>query len=89
MSLVVVWGVLTSMLIGLVVYRAILGSHGETQVFLDRAEAAFEKEQVDITRRINRLDPVIRWVGILSGGLLLFLTCWWIYQGLYGPVTTY
>lgn len=87
MMMLVVWGVLTVILIGLIIYRAILGTHEEVQVFLDRAEAALENEQIEVLKRINRLDPVIRWFGIASGGLLLIMTAWWIYQGLYGVQT--
>ena len=86
MLLLIVWGGLTAVLIGLLIYRSILGTHEEDQLFLDRAEAALEREQVEVIRRINKLDPVIRWMGIASGGLLLFLAGWWIYRGLYGPV---
>lgn len=84
--LLVVWGVLTVILIGLIIYRAILGTHEEVQVFLARAEAAFEQEQAEVLQKINRLDPIIKWTAIASGGLLLLITAWWIYRGLYGPV---
>jgi len=85
MLLLIVWGVLTAVLIGLVIYRALLSVHEEDQIFLDRAEAALEREQVEVLKRINRLDPLVRWLGVASGALLLFLAAWWIYQGLYGP----
>ena len=84
-TMMVVWGVLTSVLIGLMIYRGILGNHEEDQLFLDRAEAALEQQQVDVVRRINRIDPVIRWVGVASGGLLLLIGGWWLYRGLFIP----
>jgi hypothetical protein len=73
-------------LTGLIIYRSILGSHEEDQIFLSRGEAALENEQADVVRRINRLDPVIRWLGISTGVLLLLLGCWWLYRGLFGAV---
>ena len=89
MMMLVVWGVLTVILIGLIIYRGILGTHEEDQIFLDRAEAALEQEQVDVLRRINRVDPIVRWFAIASGGLALIMVSWWIYQGLYGPQMVY
>jgi hypothetical protein len=74
-----VWGVLTAAFVGLLIYRGILGNHEGDQLFLDRAEAALEQEQVDVVRRINRINPVIRWVGIASGGLLLAIAGMWFY----------
>ena len=86
MLLLIVWGVLTAVLLGLLIYRALLTVHEEDQIFLDRAEAALEREQLEVLKRIGRLDPMVRWLGAVSGALLLFLVVWWIYQGLYGPV---
>ena len=82
-----VWAGLTTVLLGLIIYRAIVGIHEEDQIFLDRAEAALEKEQVDVLRRIRRLDPIITGLAIASGGLILILGGIWLYQGLYGVAT--
>ena len=82
-----VWGGLTVLLIGLLIYRALIGIHEEDQIFLGRAEAAMEQEQVNVLRRINRIDPIIRWLAIASGCLILILAGVWVYRGLYGPVT--
>jgi hypothetical protein len=84
-----VWGVLACILMGLVIYRAILGNHEEDQLFLDRAEAALEQEQLEVVRRINRVDPVIRWLGIAAGGLLVLIFAWWILKGFFGTPLPY
>jgi hypothetical protein len=77
------WGVLTTVLIGVLIYRSILGVHEEDQIFLSRGEAALEREQAEVSKRIHRLDPLVRWLAIASGGLLLFIACWWLYHGLF------
>jgi len=82
-------GVMSVILTGLIIYRSILGSHEEDQLFLSRGEAALEREQVEVLRKINRLDPVIRWLVIATGLLLLFVGGWWIYRGLYEPVAAF
>jgi hypothetical protein len=81
-----VWGVLTTVFVGLLIYRGILGNHEADQLFLDRAEAALEQEQVDVLRRIHRLDPMIRWLGAASVALILFIGGLWLYRGLANPV---
>ena len=83
--LLIVWGVLTSILVGLVLYRLILGVHEEDQLFLERGEEAMEQEQSNLVLRINRVDPFIRWLGIASGGLILCIGIWWMYVGLFHP----
>ena len=79
-------GVMSVILTGLIIYRSILGSHEEDQLFLSQGEAALEREQVEVLRKINRVDPVIRWLGIATATLLLFVGGWWMYRGLYEPV---
>ena len=85
-TLLTIWGALTVVLIGFLIYRAVVGIHEEDQIFLDRAGAAMEKEQVETLARINRLDPIVKGLAIASGGLLLIIAAVWLYRGLYGPV---
>jgi len=83
MPIVILWSVITGILICLVIYRSILGNREEDQIFLDQAEAALERENEEILRRINRIDPIIRWVAIASGALLLIIGSIWFYRGLF------
>jgi hypothetical protein len=81
----ILWGAITVGLVALVIYRAIVGIHEEDQIFLDRAEAALEKEQIATLKRIRVLDAWIKRFGIVSGLLLLVVAGIWVYQGFYGP----
>ena len=80
------WAGLTVVLVVLLIYRALLGLHEEDQIFLDRAEAALEQEQVEVLRKIRRIDPIVKGLAIASGSLLVILIGVWIYRGLYAPV---
>ncbi len=80
-----VWGGLTVILVGLFIYRAVIGLHEEDQLFLDQAEAALEQEQQEVLRKINRLDPIIKGLAIASVSLILILGGIWIYRGLTSP----
>jgi len=80
------WAGLTVVLVVLLIYRALLGLHEEDQIFLDRAEAALEQEQVEVLRKIRRIDPIVKGLAIASGSLIVILIGVWIYRGLYAPV---
>ena len=80
------WAGLTVVLVVLLIYRALLGLHEEDQIFLDRAEAALEQEQVEVLRKIRRIDPIVKGLAIASGSLIVILIAIWIYRGLYAPV---
>ena len=82
MIMVIIWGALAVVLVGLIIYRAVIGIHEEDQIFLDQVEAALEKEQVEILQRINRLDPIIKGFAIATGALLLIIATVWVYQAL-------
>jgi hypothetical protein len=87
MPMLIVWGLITVILVCLMIYRTILGNREEDQLFLDRAEAALERDNEEVLKRINRLDPIIRWLAIASGALLLVIGCVWFYRGLFMPPT--
>ena len=85
-TLLVVWVGFTVVLIGLVIYRALVTIHEEDQLFLDRAEAALEREQAQTLARIKHLDPFVKGLTIVSGALILIIAAVWLYRGLYGPM---
>ena len=85
--LAIAWGAVTAVLLALVIYRTVVGFHEESQIFLDRAEAALAQEQVVTLKRITSLDHYIKGIGLLSGVLLLVMAAIWLYVGFYGPTT--
>ena len=80
--LVVVWGVLALLLIGLVVYRGIIGRNEELELMVEEAERRFASEQQAISARIERLSAPIRYLAIAVGVLLLVIIAVWVYTGL-------
>jgi len=69
-------------LIILLIYRSILSSKEEDQLFLDAAEEHMAKEQRQIVARLIRLSKPIAALGVLSGVLLLVIAGMWIWEGL-------
>ncbi|MFY9528282.1 MAG: hypothetical protein WBC04_13535 [Candidatus Acidiferrales bacterium] len=80
--LVVAWGVVTAALISLLIYRGILGSHEDDQIFLDAAEHSMAQEQRVLVARIGRLSRPITGLIVVSGVLLVIITGLWVWEGL-------
>ena len=80
--LLIIWGVLTTILIVLLIYRSTLTMHEDEQLFLDESSSHLAEEQRDLIRRVNKLNPFIKVFGGASGALILVIAGIWLYQGL-------
>ena len=68
-------------LVALVVYRGMLSSREDDQIFIDAAEQHHYEEQVAIIAQMTRLTKPIIALSVLSGALLLASAGVWIYSG--------
>jgi hypothetical protein len=80
--LLIVWGIITAVFLVLLIWRSLLESHEDDQIFLDAAQEHMAKEQRELVSRINTLSRPIMTSGIAAGGLLLVIAGLWLYQGL-------
>ena len=80
--LLIAWAGLTTVLVLLLIYRSTLTMHEDDQLFLSEAESQLQQEQVENTRRMDRVTPFVRLLGAASGLLILVIAGLWIYQGL-------
>lgn len=80
--LLIVWGVITAVFIILLIWRGVLSSHEDDQIFLDSAEDHIAREQRELVAKISSLSRPLLITGILSGVLLLLAGSLWIYEGL-------
>ena len=81
-AMLIVWGVLTTALVVLLIYRGTLTMQEDDQLFLDQAESHMQKEQTEIMHRADRLCPFIRVFGTASGVLIVVIAGVWFYQAL-------
>jgi hypothetical protein len=77
-----VWGVITAVLIILLIYRSTLTMQEDDQLFLGESESHMEKEQIEIMAKVNKITPVVKWLGAASGLLILAIAGVAVYQGL-------
>ena len=80
--LLIVWGVVTAIFLVLIAWRAVLSSHEDDQIFLDKAEEHMAKEQRELIAKINSLSRPVLASGIASGVLLLLIAGIFVYNGL-------
>jgi hypothetical protein len=75
------WGVTTVVLIDAVIYRGVLSTREDDQIFIGNGEDHYIQEQRDIIARIARLKGPIIALSLVSGVLFLSTLGAWIYQG--------
>ncbi|HEY1471273.1 MAG TPA: hypothetical protein VGF61_19685 [Candidatus Acidoferrum sp.] len=80
--LLIIWGVVTAIFLILVIWRSVLASHEDDQIFLDAAEEHMAKEQRELVTKINKLSSPILTSGIMAGVLLLAIAGIFVYNGL-------
>jgi hypothetical protein len=79
--LMISWGVITAVLAVLVIYRGMLSSREDDQIFIDAAEQHHYAEQQEIIARSVALTKPIIALAVLSAVLLLASASVWMYQG--------
>ena len=80
--MLIAWGIVTAVFLALLIWRNLLESHEDDQLFLDAAEEHMAREQRALVQRINTLSKPIMMTGILAGVLLLASAGLWLYEGL-------
>jgi uncharacterized membrane-anchored protein YhcB (DUF1043 family) len=78
----IVWGVLTGVLIILLIYRSTLTMHEDEQLFLDDSNSGMAQEQQELMAKLDKVTPLVKWLGAASGALILVIAGLAIYQGL-------
>jgi hypothetical protein len=54
----------------------------DDQLFLDASESHMEQEQIVLMKKVDKLNPLVKWLSAASGLLILVIAGIWIYQGL-------
>jgi hypothetical protein len=81
LGVLVLWGAVTAVLIGLLAYRGTLEIREDDQIFLDRAGDSMANEQRELVARIDKLSKPIKLFMILSIVLLLTALAVFLFEG--------
>jgi hypothetical protein len=83
--LLMAWGAVTALLIGLLIYGNTLDSHESEAFYINKKEEEFvEGDQKLLVAKMEQLKKVIYSVAVVSGILLLSSATLWVYIGLTG-----
>jgi hypothetical protein len=80
--LMIAWIVVTAVFIALLIWRSLLASHEDDQIFLDAAGEHLAREQRELVAKIGKLARPIATSGIAAAAILLVMVGMWLYQGL-------
>jgi hypothetical protein len=86
-GLLIAWGVLTGILILLLIYKSTLTMHEDDSIFLNESESQMEKDQAEIIKKMNKIKPIVKVLGALSGAMILLIAGLFIYNGLMSSTT--
>jgi hypothetical protein len=62
------------------IYRSTLVLHEDDQLFLNDSDVQMEREQVELQKRMDKIQPFVRLLGAASGMLLIVMAGMWIFD---------
>jgi len=82
MMIWIVWGMLTAVLLGLLMYRGNLTRYEEDQLFLSDSNGMEQREQEEILVKVRKIEPVIRIFGGVTGLITAVIVCFYVYDAI-------
>ena len=67
--MLIVWGVVAACFLALLAYRGQLTRYEEDQLFLNETESNEQREQSEIVRKVNQIQPFIRVLGYAAAAM--------------------
>jgi hypothetical protein len=77
-----VWGILTVVFLGLLMYRGNVTRNEEDQLFLDDTNQIEHGEQEEILRKATKIEPVIRIWGGITGLVTIAIVGFYVYDAI-------
>ena len=67
--MLIVWAVIAACFLALLAYRGQLTRYEEDQLFLNEAESNEQREQSEIVRKVNKIKPFVRILGVAAAAM--------------------
>jgi hypothetical protein len=77
---IALWAVVTACYVVIMVFRSIVGQKEDDSLFLSAGEARMEAQQVNVVKRITKLDTYSHWVGAVALTFTVILAAMWIFS---------
>lgn len=77
-AMLVVWGIVTCVFIGLMIYPSVIGMREEDQLYL--GSSVLEAQPKEIVAKLDRIAPYTKGFEWASEGLLLLIAGFGVYQ---------
>ena len=81
-TLLVVWASLVACFVGLLTYRGQLTRYEDDQLFLAENNPDGQRQQYDIVRRVNQVQPFVRIFGAAAGLMTAGIVGIWVADAL-------
>jgi hypothetical protein len=67
--MLIVWAVIAACFLALLAYRGQLTRYEEDQLFLNETESNEQREQSEIVRKVNKIQPFVRAFGVAAAAM--------------------
>ena len=67
--MLIVWAVVAACFLALPAYRGQLTRYEEDQLFLNETESNEQREQSEIVRKVNKIQPFVRAFGVAAAAM--------------------
>lgn len=81
-TLLVIWASLVACFVGLLTYRGQLTRYEDDQLFLAENNPDGQRQQYDIVRRVNQVQPFVRLFGGAAGLMTASIVAIWVADAL-------
>ncbi len=78
----IVWGMLTAILLGLLMYRGHVSRNEEDLLFLSDSSEMEHREQDEIQVKIKKIEPMIRVFGGVTGLITAVIVVFYVYDAI-------
>ena len=79
-ALFILWAVVTTVVLVLAFYRLTLGMHEHTDLHIDQAEAAQAAAQMEMDKKISKIELYGKTLTVLSLVLIAWIATAWVYE---------
>ena len=81
-TLLIIWASLVACFVGLLTYRGQLTRYEDDQLFLAENNPDGQRQQYDIVRRVNQVQPYVRLFGAAAGVMTAGIVGIWVADAL-------